>query len=106
MTIHKVLRQNDDSQSAAPELRRYKGQDDDATEARMTVVCGLSCFFAGSSPSDEQVDGDVGDGEQGAKRGGHSFQPLHDLLVLVHAAFELREAAGLSDTHDLFHLAL
>jgi hypothetical protein len=63
------------------------------------------CFSASSS-SDEKVDCDVGDGEQGAKRGGHTFQPLHYLLVLVHAAFQLRKPAWLSIAQDLLHLAL
>jgi hypothetical protein len=88
----KMLRQKDDSQRAAPEGRCGRGQNDD-TPKRL-------------APSEEQVDGEMGNGEQCAKGRGHPFQPLHDLLVLMHTAFQLREAAWLSVAQELLHLAL
>jgi hypothetical protein len=56
--------------------------------------------------ADEEVDGNVGDGEKSAKGTGDSFQALHGFFVLRYAVLDLREASGLPDTHDLLHLAL
>ena len=78
MTIHKVLRQNDD-----------------ATVVRMTAIRALN--FSASASSDQEVDGEVGDGEHAAECAGHAFHPLHGLLVLKHTALELREPPGLAD---------
>jgi hypothetical protein len=53
---------------------------------------------------EEEVDGGVGDGEQGSEGGGDAFEALHGLLVIEHAGFELGEAAGLTVADNLFHL--
>jgi hypothetical protein len=53
---------------------------------------------------EDEVDGDVGEGEESAKGRGDSFEALHGLLVIVDAGFEVGEAAGLAVAEDFLHL--
>ena len=46
----------------------------------------------------------MSEGEESAEGGGDAFEALHRFLVVEHAGFELREAAGLAVADHFFHL--
>src|SRR6185437_7729867 len=87
----------------------FDGFDSARDFAGMGRLYEALCLFRvehadGSVASEQEVDGEVCEGECGAERARRAFEALHLAFVAVDTAFETREAAGLSVAEEFFHL--